>query len=420
MSFPGLALLFIIPVITFIMRWTNQYHFLFYMDPSVINSAMGPLLSFSPGPFYILHMAYLVLVLFISTVFLILYIVRSSIIYRNQALLMISAVLIQWIALLFYLAGIGPDGFDINPFLFTFSSIFYAVGIYRFSLFDIIPVARSIVFEEMQDAVIVVDPGLRLVDYNKRCLELFNNIIRNGIGKEINQVFKSYPVLINAFQSQCPPEDDFEYSNDSAIYHFKLSLQHLYGKRNKMSGSILTFHDITDQKRYQSELENLASIDSLTEIFNRRQLIILSEMEVKRACRNDTDLSLIMMDIDHFKTVNDTYGHQCGDYVLKVFAGLVKDNIREVDIFGRYGGEEFIVLMPGIDHITAEMIAERIRSLTEKMIINWAEAEVKITISIGISRIKKDGTSSIDSLIHDADRELYTAKKNGRNRISIS
>jgi diguanylate cyclase (GGDEF)-like protein len=127
-----------------------------------------------------------------------------------------------------------------------------------------------------------------------------------------------------------------------------------------------------------------------------------------------------MFDIDHFKNVNDTWGHQCGDQVLKEFAATIADNIRDVDQLGRFGGEEFILIMPESNRKVAAAISERLRQAIEKMILNLDGNITGITVSIGIAGRWNDENISIDSLIKYADKALYAAKQNGRNRVEIA
>jgi diguanylate cyclase (GGDEF)-like protein len=133
------------------------------------------------------------------------------------------------------------------------------------------------------------------------------------------------------------------------------------------------------------------------------------------AKRYSHSLSMIMFDIDHFKKVNDTYGHTVGDYVLQTLTEIVKESLRETDYLVRWGGEEFIIIAPETDIEKAEVLAERIRKGTEKYIFDQAGA---ITISLGVAQLKKDDTE--DTFIKRVDDAMYLAKQNGRNRVEVS
>jgi len=165
---------------------------------------------------------------------------------------------------------------------------------------------------------------------------------------------------------------------------------------------------------FQGRLVEMATTDDLTGIYNRRSFYELGEREFAGFKRFSSPLSIIIIDIDHFKSFNDNYGHHMGDIVLKEFAGTVKSLIREIDIFGRTGGEEFAIILPRTEIDSAASTAERIRSEIEKMAISGSSR--KITISAGVSEAD-NSTDSLDTLMEKGDRAMYTAKKEGRNMV---
>ena len=174
------------------------------------------------------------------------------------------------------------------------------------------------------------------------------------------------------------------------------------------------FRDITDRKEMEKKLERLATIDILTGAYNRSKFDEIIRIEMERAVRSDLLLSLIMFDIDHFKELNDTYGHLAGDNVLRKIADIVRENIRKIDYFVRWGGEEFIIIAPQTDLERAEALSERIRRVTED---NRFEITGKVTLSFGLTEFQKSDT--VDAFIKRADDAMYQAKKSGRNRIKI-
>ncbi len=170
--------------------------------------------------------------------------------------------------------------------------------------------------------------------------------------------------------------------------------------------------------RQNDELKILAEIDPLTDCYNRRAFQKHSDEVFAIACDQDTNLCCIMLDIDHFKSVNDNFGHQTGDEVIKLVANIIRENLRETDIVGRYGGEEFCLILPDIDNETSLRIGERIRvsvmNSSEYRLIGIEGA----TISLGLSSIK-DGVNNSTEMIDLADKALYYAKNNGRNRVAV-
>lgn len=176
--------------------------------------------------------------------------------------------------------------------------------------------------------------------------------------------------------------------------------------------------DITERKKAEQEMERLANYDLLTGLYNRRAILNKLDDQRKHARRYNEKLSLIMLDIDHFKKINDQHGHATGDYVLEKVATLIRTSIRATDTVGRYGEEEFIIILPHADLISANYVAERVRTTIESTKMERANKQVfNITISGGVSSYKS--RDDIYTLISRSDDALYRAKRNGRNRIEI-
>ena len=173
---------------------------------------------------------------------------------------------------------------------------------------------------------------------------------------------------------------------------------------------------LKEKERLQKELAHMAMYDALTDILSRRALLEQAEVERQRTKRYNRDLSLLMIDIDHFKKVNDTYGHLIGDVVLREIAQTLKKQTRRSDFVGRYGGEEFLIILPEASLDKALILAEKLRKRVSELAIP-AEGRVlkNITVSIGVAEYEDDPT--IEEFINRSDKWLYTAKKNGRNQV---
>jgi diguanylate cyclase (GGDEF)-like protein len=181
-----------------------------------------------------------------------------------------------------------------------------------------------------------------------------------------------------------------------------------------------------DIKRLQEELrisnrrlEELSNTDDLTKLYNRRYFMELMELEFQRAQRYESSLSFVMIDIDNFKNFNDTYGHLLGDRILYEVAQLLRETLRVHDIVGRYGGEEFGMLMPETDTSGALVVAERYRKSVEEFVLFEGDKELRITISLGVAGYPHTEIKTVDDLIRLADNALYKAKANGRNRVEV-
>jgi diguanylate cyclase (GGDEF)-like protein len=168
-----------------------------------------------------------------------------------------------------------------------------------------------------------------------------------------------------------------------------------------------------------STVKKEAIYDTLTNLFNRRHFEERLSAETQKAFESESNLSIIMVDIDHFKKVNDTFGHDGGDKVLREIASLLKNSVRQHDTVARYGGEEFVLLLPGAPLDPTNMVAERIRRLVENTPFNMGQTQIRITISLGISNFPIHRMKSKEELMKMADLALYEAKREGRNRVCI-
>ena len=190
--------------------------------------------------------------------------------------------------------------------------------------------------------------------------------------------------------------------------------QTIIPKLDEDKKNIDSFLSISVDITAKMELEKMASIDKLTDIYNRRMIDQFLQVEIEIASRHNEELSLMIIDIDHFKQVNDNYGHLVGDMVLSQLSKIISDNLRNSDIFGRYGGEEFLIICPKTNKDNAFILAEKLRIIVNDF--TFDEVGHK-TVSIGISDFQKDDT--IESLFKKADEALYEAKNGGRNRVCV-
>jgi diguanylate cyclase (GGDEF)-like protein len=175
--------------------------------------------------------------------------------------------------------------------------------------------------------------------------------------------------------------------------------------------------ELEDSKKALAEL---ATTDSLTKLKNRRLFYTQAEQNLAACRRYGKDMSLLLLDIDHFKKVNDTFGHHAGDEVLVKISALLAQMVRGVDTVARFGGEEFAVLMPETNRLGAAVLGERIRAAIEREQISVDGRHIPVTVSIGITTLAAEAVESIDQMLNIADQRLYLAKNSGRNRICVS
>ena len=199
---------------------------------------------------------------------------------------------------------------------------------------------------------------------------------------------------------------------------FPVEIQEREIKLQDKTYQVLAIRDVTQQKQVEMQLQDLANTDPLTGINNRRHFFQLADKELARTVRYQSDLSILMLDIDNFKSINDNFGHSIGDQVIKSAADTLTSLLRENDIVGRLGGEEFAALLPGTAIRPGHDAAERIRKTVSETAIPVAGKQIRFTVSIGVAQYKSED-DNIDSIINRADSALYEAKKSGRNQVKM-
>jgi len=177
--------------------------------------------------------------------------------------------------------------------------------------------------------------------------------------------------------------------------------------------------EIEMRKLAEARLHQLAITDPLTNIYNRRQFFLLADRELERARRGARGPAVILFDLDHFKQINDRYGHLVGDQVLQSFARCCSDTLRERDILARYGGEEFAILLPDTDAEQARQAAERLRQVVEEAAFDTDKGPMRITSSFGVVAFSTEPGLTVDRLLDRADQALFLSKGEGRNRVSV-
>lgn len=182
--------------------------------------------------------------------------------------------------------------------------------------------------------------------------------------------------------------------------------------------SYLSLFYVVTVTRAHKNLARMATTDSLTGLFNRRHMIALMDTELSKYQRRSSHLTLMLMDLDHFKQINDQYGHDIGDQVLVTVSDLLKSSMREQDYIGRWGGEEFLAVLPETDLDQATASAERIRQAIQTLVIDSDDKNVSVTISIGITQHRAE--ELLSNAIARADHALYASKSDGRNRVEVA
>jgi len=289
------------------------------------------------------------------------------------------------------------------------------------------------IFDSIRDPFSIVDSEFRIVRVNEAFAAL-----RRIDSKESVYGEKCYAALADsrtvcadciiektfATAHPCAKEKSRELPDGSEAW-MEIYTYPIFDEEGAVSHVIEYVRDVTDRKKTEEEkkkliekLERLSRTDSLTGLLNKRALLDRLEYEVERARRYKSELALLICDLDHFKDINDTYGHSAGDKVLQIFADILTSSVRRPDIVGRFGGDEFLLIFPQAPAKGAEGFAERLRRNVEWMRF-MDELPFRVTISIGIAGFE-GGEDDFQSLLKRADSALYASKRSGRNRVQMA
>lgn len=413
------VLLLVIPMITLVMVFTSPSHQLYYVNPRLVNTGYFPVFAFEPGPWYQINSIWTELTIISAFLLLVMNAVNAPHKQKRQAItIAVGAFLPILSSILYFIDLIPGQPAKIEPTSFSLAvtGLFFAFALFKLGLFELVPAARELALDSIQDGFLVLDRHQNLQDLNQAALHLpgatdfrigsplpegnsLTEQLSSLLGKEIDQL-----------------EFSLEFPDQSIhFYHAKAYSIQTTTRRN--NGTAILINDVTETVGLVKKLNQQAITDELTGIFNRRYLIQLGVQELKRARRDGIPLGIIMMDLDHFKDINDSYGHLAGDDVLRGVAKYFHSGLRDGDLLGRYGGEEFVALLPGADLPAAIQVAERLRQQIENLVIPFGEKKITVTASFGVHVFCSNLDTSLEKLLNIADQALYKAKSSGRNRV---
>lgn len=435
-----LTLLTLEPLVILIIVWTNGFHHLFHSSFQLENVAGLTTLHWTRGPWFWVNVAYSYGVILAGEIILVRNILRSMSVFRVQLITILIGSTIPWIASLFTQFWFSRfSDLDLAPIAFSLAGFFYAFGLFQQGLLDIVPIARNILVEHMSDGLIVLDARHRILDINPAAESLLGLRARESIGKDGVQLYPELKTMILNAQEAGHEHRAEVQGRINPSRHFDLTITQLPKNKGKTTGYLIIFRDITGHWQTERDLRNAneqlgtrlqeitiledelreqAIRDPLTGVYNRRFLDETLSNELARAKENDNTLCLIMLDLDHFKDINDFYGHKAGDIMLKGLADKIKHITRGGDLACRYGGDEFIIILPNIPLETAHQRAEQVRQSFENFNASFKNQIISTTASLGVAVYPLHGLTA-DRLLRSADKALYASKAAGRNRVTV-
>jgi two-component system, cell cycle response regulator len=362
--------------------------------------------------------------------------------------ILINVLLVPWLPIIPGLMSLG----------ILLSDCCFVLAIYRFGTFDLLSMAQRDIFEHMTMGIIVVDENGKVLEMNRGALPFVKTAKGESFEMEkfLSPLQTQGEVFEFLYRYRHHPQERMqtEITLPENSHHVAIQISPVLDDRRTLLGRVITFHDVTELRklvdemnrknealhernlelitiqeelfRVNQKLEQMAITDGLTGCYNRRYLMQQLEHEVLLNMRYRIPFTIFLFDIDHFKQINDRYGHLVGDEVIRSTADIVRTKLRRTDILARYGGEEFTVYLPHTNREQAELLAGRIMNAINENLVTVGPEQVHVTISMGI--VSEDGEELafddpkgfLRELFARVDAALYKAKNEGRNRVVLA
>jgi diguanylate cyclase (GGDEF)-like protein len=410
---PVIIMIYLIPVLTLLLQHTNIFH-LYYRNLAISHKYF-PIFTTIKGPWYWVNGIYQTLANVGGMLLFIISERKTTKLYNHQVVLILIAFLLPWMGQIIYVTGHSPWNLDLASLTLSLTAFVIFWGLKSFRLFDIVPIARTKVFESIRDGVIVLDNQNRIVDLNNTAKEILG-LTEHCLGLKIDQTLSGFPSLLKQLLSR-ERQIIIRFENNNRIRFIESRLSEIWDSFHKIIGYTVILSDQSEQIELMNKLRTLATVDSLTAVYNRRHFFEVCQQKLQRLQQANLPVAFILIDLDYFKAINDTYGHQTGDRVLGQAVANLRKGLTEKSIIGRVGGEEFAILLPECELTKAMLIVEQLRALLDST-IRVADGQIHLTASFGLS-FSENSAVKLDLLLSQADIALYRSKAEGRNTVTI-
>jgi len=409
------AAISLIPVITVVMAFTNDFHHLLW-ETAELNIADGFIgMHYTYGLWWTINAVYSYGLILVGTSIIVFTLSQTNGL-RGQLFAVIAAPGVVVALNFVYLSPYNPiPGLDLTTAGFALATLILNNWVLQHGMLTTNKVVRQTVVEQLSEGVMVVSESGLVLDANPKAMEILN------LSEKLmfNQPLDSMTSNIALLELTSSHRRSTEVGISGRSYEVTVSK---FEEDSGNTDSILVFRDVTERRRAEVALRqatHTAHTDALTGLANRRVFMKRLSEEAERVRRHGSDLSVLLFDLDHFKKVNDTYGHDVGDKVLQKVAEVAEHVKRITDVVARTGGEEFALLLPETDREGAMQLADRLReAIAEAQVQDNIGAPVQITSSVGVSTVNR--IDSLEGFLREADVALYRAKDTGRNKVCFA
>jgi diguanylate cyclase (GGDEF)-like protein/PAS domain S-box-containing protein len=407
-----LKVLMVLPTVNLVLALTDHWHGLIWRHVTLGSRAENPNIIFKieHGWWFDHILAPYQYLMFVAGIVVLLYaFFVNSELYRRQILFLLAVALIPLgINVPYILAGVSLYGVDMTPIGLAISGIIVQLGLFKGRIFDLSPISYRSVFLNSSEAVILLDQRFQIVDLNPTAYGETPYRSKSLVGRPFQWAFPDYRILITEL-----PVRELTQTLATDVHGSpqtkEVKVRSLHSPGGRAVGWAIIIRDVTLEYQQQNELKRIAYLDELTGVCNRRQLEITAMNALSPDAQSHWPIALIYLDLNAFKPINDTYGHEAGDVVLRHVARCLQTSVRSGDLVARLGGDEFVVVVFRANRAAADDTSNRIRHHLQKP-VEFHGNLLQVGASIGIACFPKDGQTLRD-LLRRADQEMYQHKQ---------
>jgi len=407
------AAIYIIPIITLLLRFTNSYHFLYFSSESYVEKFGKVFFVKAPGIWMYVQTVHSLLMIIIAMGLFVYHSVKSEKKQLGKTILMVFASVISIVGL--FCMEIDPLllPIDYMAACLPLTGFLVVLAVARYDLLETKSLARSKTFEAASDAILIINSQQKVIDYNNCARQLFEQISIHLENGSLTSLFSRVPDLLDGLMK--PDSSVIKMQIDSEDRYFDITTENIDSYHSPL-GWIKTIRDVTEIYQLNAELKKQTLTDELSTLNNRRAFLQIGNEWLLNSDKHGHTLHLSMMDLDHFKNVNDQYGHHAGDVVIQNFCRILKEHFNENSLIARLGGEEFAVLY--LDSSNEEVHHKLINfsNNIQRHRYHYNNNQFCVTVSIGIT--KRQPGQTLESMMRKADKALYLSKDKGRNCIT--